>query len=519
MSEGTFGHSVSRIVPLAWPVAVGQVAMLSYATLDTLLMARQSATELAALAVGSAVYVTVFVGLMGVLLAVGPIVGQLFGAQRLHDAGHQAWQALWLALAMAALGAVLLAFPGPILALAQASGAVEDKVRGYLLALAFALPASLLLSVFRGFNNAVSRPRVAMVLQVGGLAVKLPLSWVLATGGGLGLPAMGVQGCGIATAVAMWCQAAVALWWLRRDPFYQRFAFGAPGQRRLQPGAVLAMLRLGLPMGLSIAVEVTGFVFMAIFIARMGDTAVAGHQIATNLVSMMFMVPLGLATATTTLVAQRLGAGDLGDAQRLGWHGLGLGLVVALVLGSLVFAGRQSVIGLYTANAAVAAAALPLLAWVALFHTADAVQTMAAFTLRAWRVATLPMVIYVLALWGVGLGGGHWLAFGDGPLAGAHGFWAASTTGLTVAALGGARGQARRPPRRPAPEPSRPRRRGRRAAGCAAQPAGRLSTKALPPPSRGSQRTLPPWAAAICLTRLRPRPTPPSRSAWPGRRT
>ena len=437
----SLGANVRRIVPLAWPVFVGQVAVLGFGTIDTVLVARHSSTDLAALAVGGASYITVFIGLMGMVLAVSPIVGQLFGAQRLREAGHQAWQALWLALGLALLGSTLLVFPEPFLVLAQASPAVAEKVRDYLLGLALALPASLLFTVYRGFNVAVSRPKAVMVLQLGGLALKVPLSMALVSGlPALGLPALGVAGCGIATAVAMWSQLCVAALVVRRDPFYQRFALTAPGQRAPHRASMGAMLRLGLPIGLTILVEVTGFAFMAIFISRLGETVVAGHQIATNLVSLLFMLPLGLSNATGTLVAQRIGAGDLRDARRLGWHGLQFAMVVALAVGTLVFVARAQVLRLYTDNPAVLAAALPLLAWVALFHTADAAQTMAAFVLRAWRIATVPMLIFVLALWGVGLGGGYTLAFvvGDRLPAGwqgAQGFWIASTTGLTLAAV------------------------------------------------------------------------------------
>jgi MATE family multidrug resistance protein len=179
---------------------------------------------------------------------------------------------------------------------------------------------------------------------------------------------------------------------------------------------------------------------MAIFIARLGATAVAGHQLAANLVSVLFMLPLALGNATGTLVAQRIGARDMAAARRIGWHGLQIGVCLAAAVGALVYAGRESVVRLYTGDAAVIAAALPLLAWVALFHTADAAQCVASFVLRAWRIATLPMLIFAVSLWGVGLGGGYLLAFdvtGLTPpaLLGARGFWTASTCGLVLAAL------------------------------------------------------------------------------------
>ncbi len=432
--------SARRIVPLAWPVFVGQLALLAFGTLDTLLVSRVSPGDLAALAVGAAAYITVFIGLNGVVLAISPIVGQLFGAKRLPEAGQQAHQALWVALLLSLPGCLVLIFPHPFLALAQTSPEVAVKVRQYLLALAFSLPASMLFTVFRGFNTAVSRPRVVMVLQVAALLVKVPLSLALALGvPAIGIPALGVQGCAIATALAMWSQVVAGWWVLRHDRFYAPFQLWGRGLDKPNAAALRGMLRVGVPLGGSILVEVTGFSFMAFFIARLGTTPVAGHQIAVNVVSLMFMLPLALGNATSTLVAQSIGAGEHRTARRLGWHGLLLGTGAAAVVGSVVLAAREPVLHLYTGNAAVFAAAMPLITWLVVFHIADAAQIIAAFVLRAYKITTVPMLIYVAALWGVGLGGGYLLAFDStgwvpAALRGAPGYWFASTTGLVIAA-------------------------------------------------------------------------------------
>jgi MATE family multidrug resistance protein len=437
----SFFVSLRRLVPLAWPVLIGQLAVLGFATVDVVMVARSSPTDLAALAIGGAAYITVFIGFMGVVLAVGPIVGQFFGAGQHADAGRQVHQAVWVALGMSVLGSSLLAFPAPFLALAQSTPEVSAKVRGYLLALAFSLPASLLFSVYRGFNNAVSRPKAVMLLQLGGLGLKVPLTGLLVFGApAIGLPALGVKGCGIATAMVMWSQLVVAWLIVRRDPFYSRFQITGRGLDAPSRPALMAQLRLGIPMGAAILIEVTGFAFMALFIARIGTTAVAGHQVALNLVSLLFMVPLAIGNASGILVAQRIGAGDPGDARRLAWHSLAMGTAVAGVLGCSVFLGRELVLGLYTGDPVVVAAALPLISWLVLFHLADAVQAITAFVLRAYRVATVPVLIYVAALWGVGLGGGYLLAFNVGgqvpaAMQGAPGYWIAATAGLVVAAV------------------------------------------------------------------------------------
>lgn len=411
---------------------VGQLAVMMFSTVDTLMMGRVGPQDLAGLAVGSAAYVSIFVGLMGIVLAVGPIAGRQFGAGDLPGSGRSFVQAQWLALLLCVPGSLALYFPDPFIWLAQLDAAQADKVRAYTRPEAMALPAALLFASFRGFSTAVSRPKAVMALQLTGLAAKVPLNAVLVFGLGP-VPALGVAGCGWATALAMTAQALAALALLRRDPFYAAFRIPRLWQTRPEAGELWRLLRLGGPMGGSILVEVTGFTFMAFFVARLGDTPVAGHQIAVNLVAMMFMIALALATAAGTLVAQHLGAGDKRAARIVGRHAMLLATLVAASVGAVVAWARAPIIGLYTDNAATAAAALPLLVWVWFFHLGDALQTVAAYVLRAYQVATLPMIIYVVALWGLGIGGGYLLAFGPQG-AGAVGFWQAATAGLLTAA-------------------------------------------------------------------------------------
>lgn len=169
-------------------------------------------------------------------------------------------------------GCALLLFPDPFLALARASPEVEAKVRDDLGALSFALPPALLFTAFRGFNTAVSRPRIVMALQLGALALKVPLSALLVFGlPAWQVPALGAFGCGIATAIVMALQLVAAWQVVRRDPFYVAFGLrtrlAAPDRKSLA-----ALARLGLPMGGSIMIELTGFTVMALFIARPGVT-------------------------------------------------------------------------------------------------------------------------------------------------------------------------------------------------------------------------------------------------------
>ena len=196
-------------------------------------------------------------------------------------------------------------------------------------------------------------------------------------------------------------------------------------------------LKLGVPIGLSTMFEVTSFTFMSVLIARLGTAAVAGHQIVSNVIAILFMVPLSLGIATSVLVAQSLGAGNPKVARRAALRGFRVALAIAVTAAAALWLLRESIVGLYTNDPAVAAVALSLLGLAALFHLFDAGQGVAVFVLRGYKSTFWPMVIYGLALWGIGLGGGYWIGLNPSPLGpprGPLGFWEAATVALALAA-------------------------------------------------------------------------------------
>ena len=425
---------------LAWPIFIGQLAVIANNVIDTAMTSRYSAIDLAALAIGASIYISVFVGASGVLQALAPLIGQLFGAREYAAIGVEVKQGAWLALFLTIIGSVVLAFPQPFLAIAQASPELTGKATQYLQILALALPATLGFKVYAALNTALGQAKVLMLLQVASLALKIPLN-ALFIFGGFGVPAFGGPGCAIATTLLAWLGLLVAMLLLRFSPSYIRYRiFGSdfvlPTWR-----AQRALLVLGVPMGLSYLIEVTAFTFMALFIARMGEIAVAGHQIASNLGGVMYMLPLSIAIATGTLVAQAIGARDMVRARRIGHHGIGLAATVSATLGLVVWLAHEQIARAYTPDAQIIAAAAPLFAFIACYQVFDAIQVCAAFILRAHRVALVPTLIYAVGLWGIGLGGGYLLGFdasGMVPqaLRGAPGFWLGNTASIVIVAIG-----------------------------------------------------------------------------------
>ncbi len=336
-----------------------------------------------------------------------------------------------LALLLSIAGGLFLAFPEPWLGWIHAPSDVEALVTRYLRVLSVALPASLMFRVISALNIAVARPQVVMRMQVAGLALKVVLSYGLIFGA-LGLPRLGAVGGALASAIVFWALFVAGWAHTRLDPFYRRFTIRGEAPRW---SALREQVQLGIPMGLSYALEATSFTFITLMVARLGTSVMAGHQIAANLAALCFMVPLSLAVATATLTAHAIGAEDAGRTHRTAATGIRIAVIAGASLALAVWTLRHPIVRTYTSDAAVAAVALTLIPYLAAFHVFDALQTAVGFVLRAHKRAVAPTVVYALALWGVGLFGGYQVAFRGvwGPPRGVTGMWLMQSVGLGLA--------------------------------------------------------------------------------------
>jgi len=421
----------------AGTVLVGQLAVMAFGVTDTIIAGRYSEHALAALSVGAAVFVSVYVSLMGVLQALLPVWAELHGGGRGSEVGRSVRQSLYLAAVAIVVGMTILLLPGSVLQWTQVPAEMRGEVEAYLAVLAFALAPALLFRLFSTLNQSLGRPQLVTWLQLGSLLVKLPLS-IWFTFGGAGLPAMGLVGCGWATLCVNWTMLGCAIWLLRNQPFYADYGLWkrieAPDWQQIRKFA-----RLGVPGGLAVLVEVTSFTLMALFIARLGTAAAASHQIASNLLAVAYMTPLSLGIATSARVSFWLGAGDAAKARHACRLGFELTALCALFYAAAMALLRDQLANVYSDNPAVIAMAGALLLAVAAYHVADAVQTFCVFVLRCYRVTLAPLVIYCTMLWGVGLGGSYLLAYrGLGPWAAMQSplaFWIMSAAALALTAL------------------------------------------------------------------------------------
>ncbi len=420
-----------RLLRLAGPMIVGQLAGVLMTFVDTVMAGRLSAEALAAVAAGSAIWHTLMLAGMGILLAVSPSVAQLDGAGRQSEIGPLVRQAAWIALALAAVTVAACLGAGPLLHALDIEPGLHETILGYLKALLWgALPMYLFLAL-RFLCEGVEISRPVMYFGFVGLAVNVVANYGLIYGH-WGLPRLGAVGCGYATSAVWWTELAGLVAYVRLHPKLRRLhVFGRFDRPRVEP--LLELLRLGGPIGFSFFVEVSMFAGVALLMGSISAVAVAGHQIAINVASTTFMVPLGISLATTVRVGNALGRGDRGGARRAGWLGIRVALAAQVLSSILLVVFPRAIAGIYSRDPAVVAVAVQLLLAAAIFQLSDGLQVSAAGALRGAKDTRAPMLVTVVAYWAVGLPFGYWLCFRQG--LGAIGLWIGIIGGLTVAGL------------------------------------------------------------------------------------
>lgn len=431
-------HSDLRAIARhAGTVLVGQWAVMGFSVADTIIAGQYSAQALAVMSLASSIYISVYVGLNGMLQSLLPVWAELRGAGHAHRIGPSVRQALYVAALAFLIGFPCLFWPQLWLQWTQVPPELWPQVQSYLSILSVALAPSLLFRLFGTLNQALGHARLVTWLQATGLLVKVPLSWAL-TFGAAGLPELGAQGCAWATLLVNLIMLSLGIWSLARLHVYQPYRLfariPAPDWQQLKH-----FLHLGVPAGLSIMVEVTSFTLMALFIARLGAMASASHQIAATLAAVLYMVPLSLGIATSARTGYWLGAGQAAHARHSALTGLRLGFALSVLCAFLLWLGRGPISQLFSGQREVQMLAAIWLGWVALYHVSDALQAISAFVLRCYRKTIAPLLIYTVMLWGVGVGLAYrWAYHGLGTLAArpsVQTFWISSTMALALVSV------------------------------------------------------------------------------------
>ncbi|GAB2503808.1 MATE family efflux transporter [Lysobacter humi (ex Lee et al. 2017)] len=435
MPQPRLPHEIRRTAWLAAPLVAGHVSTGLIGTIDSAIAGQHGTATLAAVAVGTALFWLPMMVPMGTLMALPPSVSRLDGAGRRQAIGPLFRQALWLALV---LGLAMFAFLSVVPYALEAMGIAPGIVPGataFLHGIRWGVPALTLYFCMRYLAEGLHWTLPTMVLGAGGLLVLLPMGWIL-TFGEFGLPEMGAGGLGLASSLMLWAQAIAFAAVLARSGrmrdlrLFERFEAPSWHVQR-------SLLATGLPIGVTILMEGSLFIVTALLIGRLGTVPAAAHQIAINVASLCFMVPMGVAEATTVRVGHALGRGDAGGVRRAAFAGYAIVLATQLVSAIVLLGANDGIVALYTRDAAVATLAASLLLFAAAFQFPDGIQVLSAGALRGLRDTRMPMLLAAFAYWGVGMPLGCALGFGWGglPAMGPRGMWIGLIAGLVVAAV------------------------------------------------------------------------------------
>lgn len=426
-----FADEVRHSARLAAPLAAGHLSHGLVGFVDTVVAGRHGTTTLAAVAVGTALFWLPMMLPMGTLMALPPSVSQLDGARRRDQIGPLWQQSLWLAVG---LGALLFALITVLPWMLAPMGIAPDIIPGatdFLHAIRWGIPAFTLYLCMRYLSDGLHWSLPTMLIGFGGLLLLAPAGYVL-TNGLFGLPAMGAAGLGWASAAMFWAQLLAFALYLRLAPRFADLRLYAQWERP-QWATIRGLLGRGLPIGVTITMEGSLFIVTTLLIGRLGDVSVAAHQVAINVATLCFMIPFGVAEATTVRVGHALGRGDRDGIRRAYFAGLALVLGTQALSALVMLFGNHAIVAMYTGDAVVGALAASLLLYAALFQFPDGVQVLSAGALRGLNDTRVPMWLAALAYWGIGMpvGAGLGLALGWGP----KGMWLGLTAGLSVAAF------------------------------------------------------------------------------------
>lgn len=423
------------IIKLGVPVFIAQVAQTSMGFVDTVMAGSVSATDMAAVAVASSIWLPSILFGIGILLAMVPIIAQLYGSGREHKIPFQVQQGIYTALFLSIPICAVLFNAGYIVYFMDVDPELADKTIGYLYAIIWAVPAFLLFQVLRNLAEAMSFTVPSMVIGFIGLAANIPLNWIFVYGK-FGAPALGGVGCGVATAIVYWLMLfAMFIYVLLNKRLNRINAFA--NFSRPDISALWRIFKMGLPVAAALFFEITLFAVVALLVAPLGATVVAAHQIAINFSSMLFMLPMSLGTAVSIRVSHQLGKRSVEGAAISAKLGILIGFVAALITASLTIIFREPIIHLYTDNSEVITIAVNLMMIAAIYQCTDSIQVVASGALRGYKDMRAIFERTFIAYWILGVPMGYILGMTDfivEPM-GVYGFWIGIIVGLTSAAI------------------------------------------------------------------------------------
>lgn len=430
-----FLTDTKSLLKLAYPILIAQLIQNLMGFADTVMAGRVSATDMAAVAVASSVWLPIILTISGIMMALAAIVSQYAGAKAFDKIANATFQTAWIGLFLGCAVILLNAVVGPhIIDKVTLEPQLKFLMFDYLDYIVWGGPAFCLYFVLRNYSEGLSHTKPTMIISIIGLLINIPANYIFIYGK-FGMPALGGAGCGIATAIVYWVMFLSMLLYvyvskqLKHASLFKKIYW--PNWHHIK-----GILLVGVPIAFSLLFEVSLFAVVAIILAPFGSEVVASHQVAINFSGLVFMVPLSLAMAVTIKVGFAVGNGKHEEAKAICKHSVIFGLLIAVVTAALTLVFREHIAGIYTTDTTVVELAASLMFLAAMFQFSDAIQVISAGALRGYKDTTSILIITFVSYWGVGLAIGLVLGLTDWilPAMGASGFWIGFISGLSTAA-------------------------------------------------------------------------------------
>jgi multidrug resistance protein, MATE family len=419
------------LLKLAIPVVLAEIGWMSMGIVDTLMVGPLGPQAIGAAGLGSGVFSAVgFFGL-GMLLGLDTLVSQAFGARRVNDCHRWLFHGVALAVLIAFPLTIIIWFIARALAVAGLHPQIAPLASSYLALVNFSLLPLLLYGACRRYLQAIGFVAPVTFALISANLVNAFGNWILIYGR-FGFPAMGTDGAALATAVSRGYMAAVVIAGVIWYDYRHRGTLWQVS-RRIEIAWLRRLIALGGPAATQLLLEVGVFASATLLAGKLTPVASAAHQISLNIISFVFMVPLGMASAGAVMVGRAIGRHDPRGARRAGWMTLGLGAAIMTAFGLVLIVMPAPLIGLFTTDTMTITIGSSLLLVASVFQLFDGLQVVGTGVLRGIGDTRTPMIFNLIGHWMIGLPVGWWLCFRAGW--GVVGLWIGLSVGLTLVGI------------------------------------------------------------------------------------
>jgi len=430
-SQNDIKKEGKKLLQIGSPIIATQLISMGLNFTDTVMAGNLSALDLAAVAIGNAIFMPVAIFCMATLIAINPVVSQFLGARKFDEIGKSARQLLWLILLLSIPAFFLLRNMDIIMYWIEVTPEIVPIADGYLKAISWGTLPLMVYAGIRYFSEGLSVTKPAMYIAIGALILNIGANYVLMYGK-LGFPQLGAVGTGYATSIVCLFEAIVFVAFTASFKPFKRFNIFS---RTKGPEwkYIRELMRIGFPNGISTSMEILLFATVSLLMGSLSVKAAAAHQIAINVASAMFMIPFGLSMAISQRVGFSIGQGSVDKARFRGFIGIAMCAGFMTLTAMLLFLVPDLIIRIYTQDPEVATLAVSLLFMAAIFQISDGLQVGGFGALRGLKDTRIPMVVNFISYWLIGFPVGYYLGIIKN--VGPEGLWIGLICGLTVAAV------------------------------------------------------------------------------------